>query len=729
MDNQRQQANARQSQTEYLDVLSAAQSLISVLTQTLNQSPVTPRPQVQVQGQGQQAVLPERQTNTTIDQDMARAFPSMFRRHAICGKKRINVASRTHTKNAKAFKPFDLNVYLLDKNSETTPSPAHELKLVQAGFGKRTISITMDITHSELSSILYEAFPKMEGLSGGWMLYKATGGSGTRRLNVIPPDSEGYTGSQIKSASASGKTMLYVVPLQEELDLNPLPNDAREFKKMPKATCQMCNKSMPLQVLALHIQVCKSSDSASSNEETEVQFVSESNLDEITQENFPSESVLPCPICQLKFPVDSLELHASLCGEQNLLESPDHSSFMRNDDFGIADDTTGNSSSPQVLCLDDLLELLAGRVNAENQFRICVSRDNLLERGLKQWQRQKKGNPANQLKITFIGEAGVDSGALRKEFLTEMISGIEKRLFLGQRAKSPQYSNSDLDNGLFRTAGEIFAVSLAQGGPAPCFMREWCYFYLTTGEVDVSRICKDDVDDVEYSLLITKVEEATDLTEFTDEIISCGYTGALNIEQKDAVIRAIVLHATFRVIPMLGDLRKGLQLYGLLDILKEHPSLCKSLFVPGQDCTPDADYILSNVAPEMSERGTSRASVESKIINYFQDFLQEIECGESAEDAAEVETEPSYLTVPRVMQWITGQGHKPLLISEQKAFQIVFKFDHDCKVRMPQHTICFPIVSACTNTVTFPVAHMTTYEDFKFIIVQAIKSGGAFSRV
>ncbi len=56
-----------------------------------------------------------------------------------------------------------------------------------------------------------------------------------------------------------------------------------------------------------------------------------------------------------------------------------------------------------------------------------------------------------------------------------------------------------------RTAGEIFAVSLAQGGPAPCFMREWCYFYFTTGEVDVTIICKDDVDDVEYSLLIAKV--------------------------------------------------------------------------------------------------------------------------------------------------------------------------------------------------------------------------------
>lgn len=234
--------------------------------QTL-QSPVTPHPQVQVQGHGQQTAVQEQRQTITTDAEMASSFPSIFRRHAIRGKKRINEASRTLIKTSKVFKPFDLNTYLLDKYSETTPSPAHELKLVQAGLGKRTISINMDMTHSEFSSMLYEAFPKMEGLKGGWMLYKATGGCGVRRVNNIPPDSEGYTGSQIKSASASGKTMLYVVPLQEQLDLNPLPTDAREFKKMPKATCQMCNKSMPLQVLALHIQVCKSHDSTSSNEE------------------------------------------------------------------------------------------------------------------------------------------------------------------------------------------------------------------------------------------------------------------------------------------------------------------------------------------------------------------------------------------------------------------------------------------------------------------------------
>ncbi|KAL1277167.1 hypothetical protein QQF64_023840 [Cirrhinus molitorella] len=208
--------------------------------------------------------------------------------------------------------------------------------------------------------------------------------------------------------------LLYVLPLQEEPDLNPLPTDARDFQKMPKATCQMCNKSMPLQMLALHIQVCQVNESASSNEEeAEVQFVSERKLEEVKEET--SESVLPCPICQLMFPVDSLEVHASLCVEQNQLESPDYSSVMDDDSTY---EKMANSSSQKVLSLEDLLELIASRVNGDKKFHICVSRDNLLERGFKQWQRQKKGNPVNQLKVTFIGEAGVDSGALRKEFLT-----------------------------------------------------------------------------------------------------------------------------------------------------------------------------------------------------------------------------------------------------------------------------------------------------------------------
>lgn len=46
----------------------------------------------------------------------------------------------------------------------------------------------------------------------------------------------------------------------------------------------------------------------------------------------------------------------------------------------------------------------------------------------------------------------------------------------------------------FRVAGEIFAVSLAQGGPAPKFLQEWCYNFLLTGNLE--NITRDDVHDL-----------------------------------------------------------------------------------------------------------------------------------------------------------------------------------------------------------------------------------------
>ena len=55
--------------------------------------------------------------------------------------------------------------------------------------------------------------------------------------------------------------MLYIVPLQEEFDLAPLPNDSPEFSLMPKAECKNCFKVMPLQLLALHVKQCNALES------------------------------------------------------------------------------------------------------------------------------------------------------------------------------------------------------------------------------------------------------------------------------------------------------------------------------------------------------------------------------------------------------------------------------------------------------------------------------------
>lgn len=56
-----------------------------------------------------------------------------------------------------------------------------------------------------------------------------------------------------------------------------------------------------------------------------------------------------------------------------------------------------------------------------------------------------------------------------------------------------------------RTIGEIMAVSLAQGGPPPAFLKEWCYNFLCTGEVDFHSLSKEDVADLDSCLLISRV--------------------------------------------------------------------------------------------------------------------------------------------------------------------------------------------------------------------------------
>ena len=100
------------------------------------------------------------------------------------------------------------------------------------------------------------------------VLLALKGGNGRRKLSAIALEAEGYTGSVLKRASGGGKQLLYIVPLQDELDLTPLPADAPEFARMPTATCKQCKTVMPLQMLALHIDHCNNT----SNSETEVKL-------------------------------------------------------------------------------------------------------------------------------------------------------------------------------------------------------------------------------------------------------------------------------------------------------------------------------------------------------------------------------------------------------------------------------------------------------------------------
>ncbi|MEQ2300887.1 hypothetical protein AMECASPLE_030404 [Ameca splendens] len=120
-------------------------------------------------------------------------------------------------------KTFLVNFFLLEKQYEKTPKGEEELPLTCWPWKTFDFRFACD------------AYPRLANICGGWMLHKSTGGGGQRNLVVIPPDLHGYTGQQLKVVSGNGKHTLYISPLQEELDTNPLPLEAKDFEKRPKA--------------------------------------------------------------------------------------------------------------------------------------------------------------------------------------------------------------------------------------------------------------------------------------------------------------------------------------------------------------------------------------------------------------------------------------------------------------------------------------------------------------
>ncbi|XP_039650194.1 G2/M phase-specific E3 ubiquitin-protein ligase-like [Perca fluviatilis] len=310
------------------------------------------------------------------------------------------------------------------------------------------------------------------------------------------------------------------------------------------------------------------------------------------------------------------------------------------------------------------------------------------------------------------------------------MAGIESHFFEGpEHQRSPRYSLTDFDSGLYKTVGEILAVSLAQGGPAPAFFSPWTYSYLCSGQINPTTLNRDSVADVQLQGLLDQVEMSTEhsIEGLSDEILNCGYTGAISVQNKESIVRAIILHAVLRLQPMLDQLREGLQLYDLLLLIGQYPDICQPLFVPGEDVKVNAEFVMASILPQLSEKGTSRHQIELEMINFIQDFLYEAE----AEDQGHVDYQDGLhsITPARFLQWITGQGHIPLLPSEKKDFAVTIKFNHDCSADFGHHNVCYPVVSACAKNIVLPVRHMRPYDQFKKVLIEAFHLGQQFNMV
>eukprot|EP00794_Sanderia_malayensis_P016405 gene16405-18042_t len=258
-----------------------------------------------------------------------------------------------------------------------------------------------------------------------------------------------------------------------------------------------------------------------------------------------------------------------------------------------------------------------------------------------------------------------------------------------------------------KACGEIVAVLLAQGGPAPVFLDENAYALMLSEGIADAGIDKflSEFDNRMFSTIRENVEQHGDL------IIDHGYTGIIEDKKQDEIIATI----------------------------KDHPDLLKKLFVLQRDADKvDSMYLASVLSPVFSSQDPAKLHKEEIVLDNLQDCIFNFEDNlvsgyseplayKDEDPDAQTESEEKFhnakLTPAGVLGWLTGQQQKPL---NGESLQITVRFDHDCMERNPQHRVCFPVVKACSREIIIPVAHMLDKESFDKNFIIAFCKGNTF---
>lgn len=378
-------------------------------------------------------------------------------------------------------------------------------------------------------------------------------------------------------------------------------------------------------------------------------------------------------------------------------------------------------------------------------FFVC-NRDQSLQRTINLWLREskKQDNVNKSLRVKFIGEDGIDTGALTQEFFKITFRNIKTDVFPNGH---PLDSMLFIHKKTMRTCASIASMSIIQGGPNPTFFDVPSYRLLCQPDVDLSTNVDTYLSENEKSLL---EEIKLDVMKYEDDIIQHGYTGIINEKKINDIVGTVKLSILCKKITYLSDFAKGLH-QNIYQMILKYPQICEDLFVENSKNLVDSNYILSHLQITYSNIGTNRRAVESQLITFFHDFLNDIEenclpgveinepinsIGNDDDSISNVEenscpTTTVYkprvinLTVPDILSWLTGQSHKPLCGDD---FRITMVFDHECKIRNPSHTICFPVIAACARTVTFPVTHMATADAFRSTLLLAYSNCQTFNK-
>ncbi|XP_073709377.1 uncharacterized protein [Misgurnus anguillicaudatus] len=653
---------------------------------------------------------------STVQQEMQRAFPALYHGNRKRMKKMAPVPAKV-----TSVKFLEFQFCLLSNNSQKTPKD--ETVPLQAGLGRRTVNIPDNADHTEITKVLLQEYPKLQNIKGGWLLQKASGGSGQRKTTSLAQDSQGYTTKILKTSSNNGKNVIYIVPLQEEIDIVPLPYDAPEFHNMPKNICMTCGTSVPLQLLPCHLEDCQS------NNAIESEFDKDKENEDVQGVSHESDLICldACPICGEEFSAEVMPYHASTCGESfpeifpsimdgNLFDesasSPSQTSTrLQSTTFQLDPDhlTPGPSVSAESapsMCDDwKRIELPERAAVLYRRYTLRQKEDELplkVRIDIREDMEDQEGRIINFYKVPKIdwtrplqcrleGDVAIGDGVqrhffsmvmhkLQNGFLFNVGNGNGTALFEGQADHLiPSTSQVLLQSDLFVMAGRIIGHSFLHGGPSLAGVSPAIVHVLLGGSPQTATITLEDVADIDIRETIQMLAVGDLKNDFTEDqkaainqLAMSWDLPVLTTTNRTWLLHNLLQHAVLtRTWRQVKQLRQGLKESMVWQLLEARPDVASVVF-PSQS--------MADCSTQEEEEGDNEPlfTTQSRISGYLRQF---------------VETADQCKLKQLVKFWV--------------GWELPMK-DMEVKVVQAEH----PTSSTCFCILRLP-AHYTTYDQFK----------------
>ncbi|XP_028400112.1 uncharacterized protein LOC114523408 [Dendronephthya gigantea] len=624
------------------------------------------------------------------------------------GKKRKQIDNSADKGNSNKEKPVLRDVILLPSPKIVdVPRGLKREKLYTQGCCISAFEICDSHSEKEIRNKMITAFgEKLKGLPDPKFKFVRAVGN-----KIVDPSCETYTGKVLKYLNKQGPIYVRAVSaiFQEDLS-NPWSDDdssiADQVEDLPL-------ESSDDEVLLVHAFQQSKKDNTKAK-------VHDSDQGEASTSGVTAKKS-KCPTCYRSFPLTEIAEHADTCAEladgfsssrqtygDLLMEFPcDDIIDVDAETSCVAEEVPKNDQ----INLQECLEALQKNIH-EARSTIYVRRKLLWEDYVDANNHNKWFNPQNSLKVNFIGEKAVDGGGPKREFFCETMKQMEIRLFSDG---IPVKSTMALTEGHFKVAGLLMASSVLQGGPAPNFLANWVYQFISGG-LDAVTIQVNDVKRDSLKVAVEKIAIATSDSELQEILLGDEVMAELDrigyrriptresVKNKENLIRCICVNeAVVPKIPMLNQLGEGLEQYGLLHEIRKYPELFKPIFTANSSFDITADDLIQRLVVHFSEQQLLK-SKEQDIFKYFTDFIQTL--------YYEGICEAPDLKLKDVLKFITGCESIPP-IGFPCSLNVHFR--HDC----PSGCKCRPTASTCALVIILPI-HSCSSQELGDLLISAL---------